>query len=62
MSNIFESYIAMDVFCYDIIDGWVEHRKKKSLPFSDDDFCDFLNEFSDALSYAFEDYMEDKED
>ena len=63
MNNIFTNYIAMDCFCYDIVDGWIEFRKSKNMPYDEDSYLDWLqDEFMCAMECAFQDYLEDEED
>lgn len=60
MSSIFTNHIRMDCFCYDIIDEWIKYRKSKSLPFTEDDYYEWLEEFEGAMERAYEDYIEDE--
>lgn len=60
MSNIFTSNAAMDVFCYELVGSWIEHRKRKSQPFTFDDFTEMIEEFEAAMEYAYEEYLEDE--
>ena len=57
MSNIFTSNAAMDVFCYELVGEWVEHRKRHSQPFTFDEFCEMIEELEAAMEYAYEDYI-----
>lgn len=59
MNDIFTNYIAMDCFCYDIIEAWIAHRKNKGLSYSENDYLDWLDEFMRAMECAFDDCMEE---
>ena len=62
MNNIFTNHIAMDCFCYDIIEAWIEFRKSKNMPHDEDSYLDWLeNEFMRAMEFAFQDCSEDEE-
>lgn len=60
MSSIFASNAAMDVFCYELVGEWVEHRKRKSLPFTMDEFSEMMEDFQYAMEYAYEAYIDDE--
>ena len=60
MSNIFTSNAAMDTFCYELVGEWVEYRKRKSLPFTFDEFSEMMEDFEAAMEYAYEDYVSDE--
>ena len=61
--DIFNNHIAMDCFCYDIIEAWIEFRKSRNMPYDEDSYLDWLeNEFMRAMECAFQDYLEDEED
>lgn len=63
MHNIFTNHIAMDCFCYDIIEAWIEFRKSRNMPYDEDSYLDWLeNEFMRAMEFAFQDCLEDEED
>lgn len=62
MNNIFTNPIAMDVFCYDIIEAWFEFRKSKGYACDEDAYLDWLDDFNAAMESVFQDYMEDEED
>lgn len=59
MNDIFTNYIAMDCFCYDIIEAWIEHRKSKDLPYDEDSYFEWLEEFMQAMELAFKDCVEE---
>lgn len=59
MNDIFTNYIAMDCFCYDIIEAWIEHRKRKGLPYDEDSYIEWLEEFMQAMELAFKDCVEE---
>lgn len=59
MNDIFTNYIAMDCFCYDIIEAWIEHRKSKGLPYDEDNYFEWLEEFMQAMELAFKDCVEE---
>ena len=62
MNNIFTNYIAMDCFCYDIVEGWIEFRKSNNKPYDEDSYSDWLEEFTCAMENAYQDCVEDEED
>lgn len=57
MSNIFTNYAAMDTFCYELVGEWVEHRKRHSQPFTQDEFYEMMEDLEAAMEYAYEDYI-----
>ena len=59
MNDIFTNYVAMDCFCYDIIEAWIEYRKSKGLPHDESSYMTWLEEFMQAMEYAFEDCLEE---
>ena len=59
MNDIFTNYIAMDCFCYDIIEAWIEHRKSEGLPYDEDNYFEWLEEFMQAMELAFKDCVEE---
>lgn len=61
MNDIFTNYIAMDCFCYDIIEAWIKFRKSKNMPYNEDNYLDWLDEFSGAMERAYEELMEDED-
>ena len=62
MNDIFNSWLAMDCFCYDIIEAWVKDRKNKNKPYDEDSYLDWLEEFRNSMEMAFGDLMEDEEE
>lgn len=59
-SNIFNNNLHLDIFCYDIVESWIEYRKSKSLPYTDEDWVDwFDNDFIAAMECAFDDVIAD---
>lgn len=61
MNNIFTNYIAMDCFCYDIIEAWIKFRKSRNMPYDEDSYLAWLeNEFMCAMECAFQDCSEDE--
>ena len=59
MNDIFTNYIVMDCFCYDIIEAWIEYRKSKDLPYDEDNYFEWLEEFMQAMELAFKDCAEE---
>ena len=59
MNDIFTNYIAMDCFCYDIIEAWIEYRKSKGLLYDEDSYFEWLEEFMQAMELAFKDCVEE---
>ena len=62
MNDIFTSYIAMDCFCYDIIEGWIRYRKRDGLPYDEDSYMQWLDEFMNAMAFNYSDCVEDEDD
>ena len=63
MNNIFNNWIEMDLFCYDIVDAWAKYRKSKNKTFTEDDFFEWIQEeLEPALNYAYDDWIEDEEE
>lgn len=61
MNDIFDNYIAMDCFCYDIIEAWINYRKSKDLSYGKDSYAEWLdNEFMCAMENAYDDCVEDE--
>ena len=61
MNDIFTNYLAMDCFCYDIIEAWIKYRKSKNMPYDEDNYLDWLDEFSGTMERAYEEFMEDED-
>ena len=63
MNNIFNNWIEMDLFCYDIVEAWAEYRKSKNKTFTEDDFFEWVQEeLEPALEFAYDDWIEDEEE
>lgn len=61
MNDIFTNYLAMDCFCYDIIEAWIKYRKSKNMPYDEDSYVDWLDDFMRSMEMAYEDCVEDEE-
>lgn len=59
MNDIFTNYIAMDCFCCDIIEAWIAHRKSKGLPYDEEHYLDWLEEFCNAMELSYADCVEE---
>ena len=62
MGDIFNSWIAMDCFCYDMAEAWIKDRKNKGKPYDVDNYLDWLEEFMGNMEMAFNECLEDEED
>ena len=62
MNDIFTNWVAMDCFCYDIIEAWIAYRKSKGLSCSKDDYLDWLEEFMQGMEVNFADCVEEEDD
>ena len=61
MSNIFDNYIAMDLFCYDIVEEWIVHRKKNGKRYDEESYLSWLeDDFIGAMECAYKDCMSDR--
>lgn len=56
--NIYNHPLALDVFCMDIIEGWMNWQKAIGRPITRDDFIYWVDEFACALEYNFDDVYE----
>lgn len=62
-SNIFNSWLELDCFCYDIIEAWIKYRKSKNKTYTEDDWTDWVqDELEPAMYSAYKDCVEDEED
>lgn len=61
MNDIFTNYLAMDCFCYDIIEAWIEYRKSKNMPYDEDSYVDWLDDFMRSMEMAYEEFVEDED-
>ncbi|MGN5457059.1 MAG: hypothetical protein ACI4XN_13770 [Candidatus Kurthia intestinigallinarum] len=62
-SNIFNSWVEMDCFCYDIVEAWIEYRKSKSMTCTEEDWFDWFHEYlAPALEWAYQDCVENEEE
>ena len=43
MNNIFTNSLAMDCFCYDIIEAWIEFRKSRNMPYDEESYIEWLD-------------------
>lgn len=62
MDNIFNSWLALDCFCDDIVEAWVKDRKNKNKTYDEDSYLDWLEEFRNHMELAFEDFMDGEEE
>lgn len=63
MSDIFNNWIEMNLFCYDIVDAWVKYRRSKNKTYTRDDWIEWIQEeLEPALDYAYDEWIEDEED
>ena len=59
-SNIFNNWLELDCFCYDIVEGWIRHRKSKNKEVSSDKFMEWvMNNLYPALECGFDDVYEE---
>lgn len=61
MNDIFTNYLAMDCFCYDIIEAWIKYRKSKNMPYDEDSYVDWLDDFMRSMEMAYEEFIEDED-
>lgn len=62
MNDIFTSWIAMDCFCYDIIETWISYRKKNGKPYDEESYLEWLeDDFMRAMECAYQDAADDLE-
>lgn len=60
-SNIFNNWLELDCFCYDIAEGWIKHRQSKDKEVSLDAFIEWvMDTLCPALECGFEDVYEDE--
>lgn len=60
---IFTNSIAMDCFCYDIIEAWIKYRKSKNMSYDEESYAEWLeNDFMRSMEFAYEDCVEDEDD
>lgn len=63
MGDIFNNWIEMNLFCYDIVDAWVKYRRSKNKTYTRDDWIEWIqDELESALDYAYDEWIEDEED
>ena len=63
MNNIFTNSLAMDCFCYDIIEAWIEFRKSRNMPYDEESYIEWLdNDFMRSMEFAYADCVEDEDD
>ena len=58
--NIFNHALSLDVFCMDIIEGWMKFQKAHNRPVTIYDFMEWVDEFVNALEYNFDDMYEEE--
>lgn len=58
--NIYNHQLALDVFCMDIIEGWMNWQKTIGRPITSDEFMYWVDEFTCALEYNFGDVYEEE--
>lgn len=60
-SNIFNSWLELDCFCYDIVEGWIRYRKSKDKEVSLDAFVEWvMDELYPSLECGFNDVYEEE--
>ena len=63
MGDIFDNSIAMDCFCYDIIEAWIAWRKRNNKSYDEDSYIEWLqDDFMRSMELLYEDCLEDEED
>ena len=62
MNNIFTNYLAMDCFCCDIVESWIEYRKSKNMPYDEDSYIDWLEDFMRSMEMVYEEFVEEDGD
>lgn len=58
--NIYNHALSLDVFCFDIIEGWMNWQKAIGRPIASYEFAEWVDEFTHALEYNFGDVYEEK--
>ena len=56
-TNIFNNWLELDCFCYDIVEGWIKYRQSKNQEVSLDEF---MNDLYPALECGFDDIYNDE--
>lgn len=60
-TNIFNNWLELDCFCYDIVEGWMQYRQSKNKEVSFDAFMEWvINELCPALECGFNDIYADE--
>ena len=63
MNDIFDNWVAMDCFCYDIIEAWIAYRKQNGKPYDEDSYLEWLEEdFMRAMECAYQDCVEEEDE
>lgn len=58
--NIFNHALSLDVFCMDIIEGWIKYQKAQNQPVTSYDFMEWVDELVNALESNFDDVYEEE--
>lgn len=60
MNDIFTNWMAMDCFCYDIVEAWMAHRDKIGKSCDEDSYMQWLeDDFIGAMECAYKDCAAD---
>ena len=60
MQDIFTNWIAMDCFCYDIVEAWMAYREQSGKPYDEDSYLEWLeDDFIGAMECAYKDCAAD---
>lgn len=63
MNIIFTNSLAIDCFCYDIIEAWIEFRKSRNMPYDEESYIEWLdNDFMHSMEMAYEDFIEEDDE
>lgn len=63
MNIIFTNSLAMDCFCYDIIEAWIEFRKSRNMPYDEESYIEWLdNDFMRSMEMAYEEFVEEDDE
>lgn len=60
MNDIFTNWMAMDCFCYDIVEAWMAYRDKIGKSCDEDSYMQWLeDDFIGAMECAYKDCAAD---
>lgn len=60
MQDIFTNWLAMDCFCYDIVEAWMAQRVQNGKPYDEESYWEWLeNDFMAAMECAYQDCAAD---